>query len=159
MERIFRKTTEWKATVTSKMNSVSALICTSSLVILFLLFDLFPEASVLCHQFTYLNKVLGSRAPRGNYIRFYLEWTSKFSKECQTKNKNILIIISVLKDETFSNSWEFHASIWVVSSSVCDNWTGGVKGGFIIFPCACLLTFLASTKMECQEEIRRDLYY
>ena len=110
MERIFRKTTEWKATVASKMNSVSAVMCASSLIILFRLFDLFPEASVLCHQFTYLNKVLGSRAPCGNCIRFYLEWTSKFSKECQTKNKNILIIISVLKDETFSNIWEFHVS-------------------------------------------------
>lgn len=76
---------------------------------------LFPEASVLCHQLTYLNKVLDSCAPRGNCTRFYLEWTSKFSKECQTKNENIFIKFSVLEDETFSDIWEFNVLIWVFS--------------------------------------------
>ena len=34
-----------------------------------------------------------------------------YERERESVDKNILIIISVLKDETFSNSWEFHASI------------------------------------------------
>ena len=111
MERICRKTTEWEATVASKMSIISAVICTSCLIILFRPFDFFPEASVLCHQFTYLNKVLDCWAPRGNCTRFYLGWTSKFSKECQTKNKNVFINISVLKDETLSDIWEFNVLI------------------------------------------------
>lgn len=141
----------------SKMNSVSAVMCTTSLVLPFRPFDLFPEASVLCHQFTYLNKALDSPAPCGNCTRFYLEWKSKFSKACKTKN--IFFTISVLKVEhlvIFGNLvFCFELSFF---PSLCNNRTGGVKGGFIIFSCACLLTFLVSTKMECQQEIRRDLY-
>lgn len=38
---------------------------------------------------------------------------SKFSKECRTENRNMFIIISVLKDQTFSDIWEFNVLVWV----------------------------------------------
>lgn len=68
----------------------------------------FPEASVLCDQCAYLDKVFNSCAVRGNGTRLHWAWKREFSKGCRIKNKNIFMIISVLKEQAFRDIWEFN---------------------------------------------------
>lgn len=85
-------------------------------------------------------------------------WRGKVTfQECRTKKKNVFIITSFLKVQTFSDTWEVNVLFWCeFFSSLCNS---RKRIHYFFFSSACLLTFLALTKTECQRERRRDLYY
>ena len=56
---------------------------------------------------------MDSCAPRGDCTGWDGEWKNEFSKECRTKNKNMFTIISVLKEQMFSDIWELNVLFWL----------------------------------------------
>lgn len=58
--------------------------------------------------------------PSGNATRFNLEGKrNKFSKECKTQNEKLCIIISVLKEQTFHDTWELGVCFDLCFSLLC----------------------------------------
>lgn len=62
------------------------------------------------------------------------EWKNEFSKERTTEHKNIFLIISVLKEQTFSDIWELNVLFWLeLFSSSATTALGWRKEGSLFF--------------------------